>query len=59
MRDDLTILIQGPINEISLNVIPDYSKFASTIIISTWDITEEKISEIDQKYSEYCKILIY
>ena len=59
MRDDLTILIQGPINEISLNVIPDYSKFASTIIISTWDITEEKILEIDQKYSEYCKILIY
>jgi len=58
MRDDLSILIQGPINDLSLNCIPEYSKFASNIIISTWNIDEEKISEIQKNYNRYCNIKI-
>lgn len=58
MREDLSILIQGPINDLSLNCIPDYSKFASTIIISTWDISDETQEEIINKYSVGCNVKI-
>ena len=58
MRDDLSILIQGPINDLSLNCIPEYSKFASKIIISTWDISIERGEELFKTYSKYCDIKI-
>jgi len=58
MRDDLTILIQGPINEISLNVIPDYSKFAKNIIISTWNLTESEINSLYAKYGSVCNLKV-
>lgn len=56
MRDDLSILIQGPINEVSLSAIEDYSKFSKNIIISTWNLDENGAREIIEKYKNYCNI---
>lgn len=51
MRDDLSILIQGPINEISLGAIDDYYKFTKNIIISTWNLNDDDISKIKQRFN--------
>lgn len=37
MRNNFTVLIQGPLNNISINNIKNYQKFAKKIVISHWD----------------------
>lgn len=51
MREDLSILIQGPINEVSLGAIEDYSKFSKNIIISTWNLDNTSIESIKKRFN--------
>ena len=36
-HDDITVVIQGPLNESSLSNISNYQKTAKNIIVSAWD----------------------
>tara|TARA_B100002019_G_C21271233_1_gene602433 strand:- start:3139 stop:3978 length:840 start_codon:yes stop_codon:yes gene_type:complete len=45
-KDDITVLIQGPLDKTSLRAIPDYLKVAGHIIIVTWDCSAEKAFEL-------------
>lgn len=58
MRDDLSILIQGPINEISLGAIDDYVKFTKNIIISTWNLEESDILNLNNRFNNICNLKI-
>ena len=51
MKDDLSILIQGPINEISLSAIDEYCKFANNIIISTWNLTPDVLETLQNRFN--------
>ena len=44
-HDDITVIIQGPLNESSLSNIPNYQKTAKNIIVSTWDRYDAKTKE--------------
>ena len=48
-KQDISVLIQGPLNFTSIDAIKDYSKFADTIIISTWDKDDSKYIDILNK----------
>ena len=52
---DYTVLIQGPLNTVSLNNIKQYKLFCKEIVISYWDTCDESILEsYDLKY---CKLI--
>ena len=44
-HDDITVIIQGPLNESSLSNIPNYQKTAKNIIVSAWDIYDNNTKE--------------
>lgn len=58
MRDDISILIQGPISEISLSAIEDYVKFTKNIIISTWNLDDNQLNNIKNRFGEICNLKI-
>lgn len=58
MRDDLSILIQGPINEVSLGAIDDYVKFTKNIIISTWNLVDTDILNLNNRFNNICNLKI-
>jgi hypothetical protein len=44
-HDDITVIIQGPLNESSLSNIPNYQKTAKNIIVSAWDTYDNNTKE--------------
>ena len=58
MKDDISILIQGPISEISLSAIEDYVKFTKNIIISTWNLDDNQLNNIKNRFGEICNLKI-
>lgn len=51
MRDDITVLIQGPLNETSLSHIGEYSKYGK-IVISSWSNTKALLQEYSSEINE-------
>tara|TARA_R110000824_G_scaffold359891_4_gene547535 strand:+ start:2042 stop:2821 length:780 start_codon:yes stop_codon:yes gene_type:complete len=45
MSSDFTILIQGPLNEVSLSNVENYKKFGN-VVISHWEQDDEELKEI-------------
>jgi len=55
-HDDITVIIQGPLNAVSLSNIPNYQKTVKNIVISCWESCD--ISVIDNKIAYDTSVLL-